>query len=213
MYTSVPSNEDNISSIEQHIEQYIADAKPVDCVVTEKEVSEAVNELKNGKSDGFKGLISDHVKHAPKRLHTLLSLLLTTSIRHGYMPDDLLLATLSSIPKDPRADLCNSENYRGIALSSCLSKIFDIIVLKKHSKLLCTSDMQYAFKPKHGTTMCTMVLKEVSKYYMRNKSDVYIGMLDASKAFDRIRHDRLFEILLKRQLGLNIILPNQLLFK
>ena len=60
--------------------------------------------------------------------------------------------------------------------------------------------MQYAFKPKHGTTMCTMVLKEASKYYMRNKSDVYIGMLDASKAFDRIRHDRLFEILLKRQL-------------
>ena len=81
LYTSVPSSEENISSIEQCINKHIADARPVNCVVTEKEISEAINELKNGKSDGSKGLISDHVKHAPKRLHTLLSLLLTTSIR------------------------------------------------------------------------------------------------------------------------------------
>jgi hypothetical protein len=58
--------------------------------------------------------------------------------------------------------------------------------------------MQYAFKSEHGTTMCTLALKEVSKYYMRNGSDVFVGMIDASKAFDRLCHEKLFNILIKR---------------
>jgi hypothetical protein len=121
------------------------------------------------------------------------------------MPDELLLASVSSIPKDVRSDMCNSDNYRGIALSSCLSKIHDIIVLRKYSNLLCTSEMQYAFKSEHGTTMCTLALKEVSKYYMRNGSDEFVGKIDASKAFDRLCHEKLFNILIKRNVPAVVI--------
>ncbi len=171
-----------------------------DYIVTEEEVAKAVGHLKNGKADGDKGMMSDHVIIGPRRLWTLLSLLLTACRKHGYMPDEMLLATVASIPKDKCGDICDSDNYRGISLSSCLSKIHDIIVLNKHRKVLATSDMQYAFKEEHSTTMCTLTLKEVAKYYQQNNSDVFIGLVDASKAFDRVRHDRLFKLLIDRGL-------------
>jgi hypothetical protein len=43
-----------------------------------------------------------------------------------------------------------------------------------------------------------MVVKEILKYYMDNGSDVYMCCIDATKAFDKIRHDKLFLLLIDR---------------
>jgi hypothetical protein len=200
LYTSVPSGEAEIERIHAYVDSEIHKTNLVDHLITESEVTRAIAELKHGKGDGSKGLISDHLKHAPKRMHALISILLNTATRHGHMPNELLISTLCSIPKDVRGNVCDMENYRGIALSSCISKIHDIIILRKYSRHLCTSEMQYAFKGYYSTTMCTLMIKEVVSYFKRNKGDSYVGMIDASKAFDRVRHDKLFEILMERKL-------------
>ncbi len=57
--------------------------------------------------------------------------------------------------------------------------------------------MQYALKKDHSTGMCTLVLKEVINYYLNNKSDVYTCFIDTTKVFDRIRYDKLFQIISK----------------
>ena len=72
------------------------------------------------------------------------------------------------------------------------------ILIIKYSGLLNTSEMQFAFKKNHSTAMCTLVLKEVINYYLNNNSDVYTCFIDATKAFDRIRYDKLFKILINR---------------
>ena len=66
------------------------------------------------------------------------------------------------------------------------------------SKQLETSNLQYSFKGGHSTTTCCMTLKEVATYYMNRDSSVYACFIDASKAFDRVRYDKLFELLLGR---------------
>ncbi len=71
-------------------------------------------------------------------------------------------------------------------------------MLMRYSHLLNTTDMQYAFKKGHSTMMCTLILKEVINYYLNNNSDVYTCFIDATKAFDRIRYDKLFQILIDR---------------
>ena len=70
-----------------------------------------------------------------------------------------------------------------------------------HCKLLDTiisSGLQFGFKPRSSTATCTFVLYEVIKYYNNSKTDVYMMMLDASKAFDRVDHIKLFKILSKK---------------
>ena len=48
--------------------------------------------------------------------------------------------------------------------------------------------------------MCTTVLKEVCSYYVSRGSDVYICLLDASKAFDRVHYGKLFDLLKSRNI-------------
>ena len=48
--------------------------------------------------------------------------------------------------------------------------------------------------------MCTLTMREVAAYYIERGGKVLCTLLDASKAFDRLRFDKLFQVLEKRNL-------------
>ena len=58
--------------------------------------------------------------------------------------------------------------------------------------------MQFGYKRNSSTVMCTTMLSETIEYYVSNNSHafvLYIDGLDASKAFDRLCHSKLFDVL------------------
>ena len=111
--------------------------------------------LKINKSDGFTGSSLDHFVYAPHRFAVLFTMLINVMLVHGYMPDDMLASVLVSIPKDTRASLPNSGNYRAITLYSSMWKIVDMLISGRFSNQLMTSNAQFAFKKCHSTSMCT----------------------------------------------------------
>ena len=126
-------------------------------------------------------------------------------ITHGHAPKEFGVSTVIPIPKNHNSNTTDSNNFRGIALSSIFCKVLDNIVLTKFQDKLCTSDLQFGFKAHNSTNMCTMVLKETVNYYIRNKTSVFCTFLDASKAFDRVHYCKLFRLLIKRELPACII--------
>ena len=60
------------------------------------------------------------------------------------------------------------------------------------SEYLMTSELQFGFKEHYSTIMCSTLLVE---YYVSNNSTVYVLLIDASNAFDRMCHFKLFEVL------------------
>ena len=202
LYNSVPSD---MNCILTCVNDNIHEDSDTDYVVDISVVEKALDKIKSDKSDGDKGLFSNLVINSPDCWKLLLSRLFSSMICHGHTPDELLVSTISSLPKSNRGDICNSDNYRGIALTSCINKVLDWVVLIKYSDNLQTSNLQYAYKPGHSTSMCSLALKEVVNYYNSRGGEVYCCLIDATKAFDRVRFDKLFQLLLDRNIPKCII--------
>ncbi len=164
-------------------------------------MNKAVAHLKGGKSDGEEGLMSDNVINGTHALYVHLSLVFNAMLIHGLSPDSMLLATMIPIPKDKRKSLCDSNNYRAIALSSILGKTLDWVILLKEEKVLMSSNLQFGFKHATSTTQCTFTLLETVSYYNMNRSNVYVLLLDATKAFDRVQYCKLFGQLIDRKVS------------
>ena len=82
-----------------------------------------------------------------------------------------------------------------------MNRILDWVILLKEHKSLSSSPLQFGFKKGLSNTQCTHCLLQIVDYYNYNKSDVFVLMLDASKAFDRVRYYKLFNELLKRNIS------------
>ena len=169
-------------------------------VITVAHVKNAIHKMKCGKSDCIDGILSDNFKEGTDSLYTLISLLFSAMLMHGVPPAGLLISSLVPIPKNKRGNKCDSENYRQIAISSLMGKLFDSIVLEEQQDSLFTDLLQFGFKKKSSTVVCTSLLKETIEYYNENNTDCYLLLLDASKAFDRVEYMKLFNTLRDRKM-------------
>ena len=116
-------------------------------------------------------------------------------LTHGISPDDFKISILIPIPKGARVDKSNASNYRAVALSSILGKMLDMIIINVQKEELETSDLQFGYKSNSSTIMCSTLLIESIQYFAKMQSPGYVLFIDASKAFDRVCHSHLFNIL------------------
>ena len=165
--------------------------------ITVNDVMKAVEQLKSDKKEE-NGLNSNHIKYGTNRLFVIIALLFNCMLSHGIAPDELLLGTMIPLIKDSRGKKNCSDNYRALTIGTGLSKLLDIVIRNKQTDALKTSDLQFGFKAKSSTTMCTFAVMETIEYYKTKKSDVHVLLLDASKAFDRVNFIKLFEKMLKK---------------
>ena len=171
LYTSVPYQHNDLQSIVSDVESRIS--FDGDCIIGSQEVMAALSKLKLHKNDGDLGLASDYFINSDPALSVHIALLFTGIVIHGFVPSNLLSSTIVPIPKKSNVNATDSDNYRGIALSSVLGKIFDNVILVKYSDKLSTCNLQFGFKRNSSTHMCTMVLKETISYYVNNNSSVF----------------------------------------
>ena len=168
------------------------------CSISPEVVQDAMENLKKGKRDDS-DLDSSHFRFAAPVLVDQLAKFFTVMLRHGFLPHNLIDCVLVPVPK-PGKNPAMSESYRPIALATSLSKILEWCILIQFAPHFNSSNLQFGFKKDMSTTMCTGVLKHVIAKYIQSESSVYACFLDASKAFDLVRHDILFELLLSRGL-------------
>lgn len=160
----------------------------------------AVKKLKASKGDSVETLSSDNFINACRDLYVHIALFLSVALLHASIPDIMSHSLIVPIVKNAKKSLNDSNNYRSVAISSIIGKFYDKIVLVKHCDVLMTMDLQFGFRPGLSTTMCSFVLEEVVDYYSQLNSPVYVTLLDASRAFDRVNFVKLFKLLLDRKI-------------
>ena len=150
-------------------------------------------------------MYAEHLMDCSRRVLPLLAMRMSTFFVPGFLHDSVLSVVLVPFIKDKCGKINDSDNYRPIALASVMSKIVEKVILGRMSSLLITSSNQFGFKSKLGTEMCIYVLKEIVDNYKCFNGSMFMGFLDASKAFDRIRHSTLFKKLIDRQVPSYIV--------
>ena len=145
-------------------------------------------------------IVSDYFINAPDIVYKHLSNILRTFVTHGHISNILAVSTMTPIIKDKLGDQADSNNYRSIAISSVILKIFDWVLITLYRKTLQLDFLQFSYQENCSTTMCSWMVLETIDHFLRNDSDIFLCTMDMSKAFDNVRHSTLFGKLLRRGL-------------
>ncbi len=202
LYNSVEDQE-QLKSIRDKINNGIEFSSVTNVLqITPSLVNKAIHRLKNSKNDPVCKFSSDCLKNAPSILSEHLAMIFKNFLIHGHISSFLMVSTLIPLVKDKLGNICSSSNYRSIALSSLILKIFDWVFLLMHDEKLDTDELQFGFQQKISTSMCTWLAVETIDYFQRHNSDVFSCVMDMTKAFDNVKHSTLFEKLIDKGIPL-----------
>ena len=100
-----------------------------DTDITIDEVETAVRSLKSGKSGGADNLNPEHLKYGGYALHAWLLRIFTAILCLESIPPSLKLGVIIPVYKGKGCDPLDPNSYRGITLTSVLSKCLEKILL------------------------------------------------------------------------------------
>ena len=168
----------------------IAEENLIDLQFTPVDFQEAIDELSNNSSSGPDGVPAIFLKKCKMELSGPLSMLWRKILDLGITPDILKLAHIIPIHKGDHRGL--AQNYRPIALTSHIIKLFEKVLRKKIVQYLeennLLNDSQHGFR--QGRSCLSQLLAQYDKIVslMEKGLNVDTVYLDFSKAFDKVDH-------------------------
>ncbi len=162
-------------------------------VINVKGVEKLLKNLKINKAPGPDDIPARILKELAEELAPILTLIFKQSLETGTLPDDWLKANVAPIYKKGNKNL--AVNYRPVSLTCICCKVMEHILCRhilNHldlHKILTT--LQHGFR--HGFSCETQLLLTLNDLMKQNnaKQQIDIIILDFSKAFDTVPHDKL----------------------
>ncbi|XP_077985394.1 uncharacterized protein LOC144440039 [Glandiceps talaboti] len=167
--------------------------------ITHEDVTKAISSCHNGKACGTDDIPNELLKHGGHNLIRSLAILFTTFAEQNKIPDEWRKGIIIPIFKsgDPR-DL---NNYRGITLNSCLSKLYTKVIETKLREFIennnILGEIQGGFRKDRRCEDNIFMLKGIATLRKSLNKSTYVAFLDFSKAFDCVWRDGLRVILWK----------------
>lgn len=165
--------------------------------ISKEEVTHAVKNAKSGKALGPDEVYAEVIKMLDDTGIYVLTKLFNIIYDTGAIPNEWLTSTFVTIPKTTNAKRCNE--YRTISLMSQTLKIFLKIIHNRIYKRCeaVISESQFGFRNGLGTREALFSLQILVERCRDVNVDVYLCFVDYEKAFDRVQHEKLLEILTK----------------
>lgn len=174
----------------------------LDDYITYNEVLKVVMRGKDNKACGVDELPYECLKneHCIMVLHRLFNKCLDL----GILPSQWDLSVLLPIPKGHKSISTEPLSFRGIALQSCVYKIYSGVLNARVYAFLesrgLIANSQNGFRENRSCVDHVFTFTELVKNQIANGKKVYSLFVDFKSAFDLVRHDLLIYSL--RQLGI-----------
>ena len=89
------------------------------------------------------------------------------------MPQAMIKSVLVPVVKNKTRSITDKSNYRPIAISTVLSKVFEFVLFGKMEPYLLISDNQFGYQKGLGTEICIFTLMETIRHYQMSGSHVF----------------------------------------
>ena len=179
--------------------------------ILQSEVRTAVTMMNKGKSAGPDGIVTEMIEALEDFGIEELTKIINKIYEEGNIPEELCKSIFIALPKKPGAVDC--EKYRTISLISHVTKIIlRILLLRARSRITPEIGLeQFGFVKDAGTRNAIFVIRNITERAVEMQKDVFMCFIDYSKAFDKVRHEKLFEELSKLDLyGMDLRLLHSL---
>ena len=164
------------------------DPSLTDISFSEKDIAAACAELKASSAAGADGIPASLLKSCKNELSKPLHILWRASLDAGVIPSDLLLVLICPVHKGGSRGL--PKNYRPVALTSHLVKVFERIVRKALVKHLeengLLPDGQHGFRALRSTLTQLLSYWDLILDELEQGDGVDVIYTDFSKAFDKV---------------------------
>ena len=152
-----------------------------------------LTQLKINKASGPDGLPNRVLRELADQLAPVLAAIFQQSLVTHSLPEDWRNANVTPIYK--KGDRHKAVNYRPVSLTCVCCKLLEHIVcshihkhLENHSIL---SSIQHGFRKRHSCESQLLITLHDLMSYFDQKVTVDVAILDLSKAFDTVPHDKL----------------------
>jgi exonuclease III len=175
--------------------------------VTEEDLEVVIRGLKNNKATGEDAIPNEVIKNGGVTLVRVLCKIFEAIRVSNYIPIDWRREEVQLIHKGGLKNDLN--NYRGIALNSCIGKVFITILEKRLRQVAEKSnwigEWQGGFREGRGVHDNLFILNTITEKARKLGEDIYLVFVDFRKAFDTICRDRLWDVLARKGLGGNAV--------
>ena len=183
--------------------------------ITLEEVTNCILNSKKGKATGPDNVKLEYLSELPTEGLEFLCSLFNKILDSGLVPDDWTIGIIlplfkkKGVAEDP-------NNYRGITLLSCISKLFTAILNQRINKFMNENgklgNEQAGFRSGQSTMDHVFVLHHILDYYRQKGKPIYCVFVDYSKAFDLVNRSALWYKLINQGISGKILTVIQNLY-
>ena len=167
-----------------------------DIIFTKEEITDVLKNIKQSSASGFDNFPAYLLKHCASSLATPLLIMWRRSLDSGTMPEGIIKSIITPIFKNSGSK-CDPANYRPVALTSQLTKVFERILHKAILSHLIDNALinegQHGFRPGRGTLSQLLFFYNTILEELEEGGKVDAIYLDFAKAFDKVDHHILLE--------------------
>ena len=166
--------------------------------ITEDEILYAIKTIKNNKATGSDNIPIEFIRHANEATKQEVISLVRRIYAGEHIPKDWLHSIFVAIPKKKNANEC--QHFRTIALITHGMKILTRVLFNRIAENLTNKidPSQYGFRRGMGTLEAVACMKAILASRINMKKKTYLCFIDFTKAFDRVDHTLLLNILHER---------------
>jgi len=166
-----------------------------------------IDNLSRGKAAGLDGITAEHLQHCHPIISSVLLRLFNLMLLCHHVPAGFCHSYTVPLPKvkNCRSKAMTCNDFRGIAISSAVSKVFELCILDQFKSYFTTEDNQFGFKKGLGCTHAIYTVQNIVNKFVKDGSTVNICALDLNKAFDKTNHHALFIKLMRRYIPVDLL--------